>query len=702
VCRHPDSGRRCAARLIASVLGSLLLAAATGSARLPQSAPQPQKEQPPFRSGVQLVEVDVRVFDRDGRFVLDLKPEDFEMLENGAPQQIRSLYLIDGRRPAAAVAPHRAVEGSTATPGPPAAPARQTWIFVFDVNHLTPGSGFDRARKAVEEFLAARFNEGDLGGIVAGTRMVNNKLTSVREELVAAARSVKPTADARNRQIELTRQWPRLRDEWEAIQISNNDGEALKRAVIRACSEESDSCQRAELEVREKARRLHTEIERATAETLTALNALASGLARVPGPKAIVFLSDGFVTERMETSLRQVVGQTARAGARVYAIDVRGLNRGGGGGIIDEPTVTDSAGGPAAFDMIADGANSLAVDTGGLMIRNENNIGRALDRIAGDANTYYVVAYQSADTVFDGTFRPIEVRVNRPGVRVRARKGYLALEPSRLLVPQSVTTPSQPKDADEIPAGALAAAAPLPSAEGVGTSVPVPRLRDAAERVEALRDRETAGVRLAPTAASQRAHEGWAMYAKGDVEGARDALADAAAADAPVWVFFALGLSEFALQNFQGALDAWTHVRQRAPDLKEVYFDLADAHLQMSDTTRALAVLRDGEKRWPSEPEFQNAIGVIHVRRGALDEGIAAFSRATELAPDEPLGYFNLARAYEMRYVRSHRYLASQRRWVSSESDRRKATECYQRYLKIGGPYQQAATEALHRLEWVR
>ncbi|HSC26570.1 MAG TPA: VWA domain-containing protein [Vicinamibacterales bacterium] len=679
-----------------------VVALLAGAGEVPAGQPPgaAQKEQPPFRSGVQVIEVDVRVFDKDGRFVLDLKPEDFEILESGSPQRIQSLYLIQGAAAPAAVAPP-ALPGNS-TSATPAAPSRQTWIFVFDVNHLTPGAGFDRARAAVQEYLSDRFNEGDLGGIVEGSRMVNNRLTSVRAELVAAAKTVKPTAEARNRQIDLARQWPRLRDELEAIQISNNDREALKRAVIRACGEEPESCQRAEQEIQEKARRLHTEIERATVETLKAINALASGLARVPGPKTIVFLSDGFVTERMETSLRQVVGQTTRAGARLYAIDVRGLNRGGGAGIVERQTIVDSAAGPAAFDMLSDGPNSLAVDTGGLMIRNENNIGRALDEIARDAGTYYVIGYQSTDTAFDGKYRPIEVRVNRSDVRVRARRGYLALEPSRLLVPQPIKAASPPKEEEEALRDALAAPRPLPSVEAVGTPMPVPRERETYRHVEALREREASAVRLTPAAATPRAHEGWALYAKGDVEGAREALAEAARDEAPVWVFYALGLSEFALQNYQRALEAWTTVRERAPDLEEVYFDLADAHLQMSDSTSALAVLREGEQRWPSEPEFQNAIGVIHVRRGALDDGIAAFSRATEVAPGEPLGYFNLAKAYEMRYVRSHRYISSQRRWVSNDADRRKAAELYERYLKMDGPYKQAAIDALRRLEWVR
>jgi VWFA-related protein len=427
-------------------LGAAIFAFAVAlSARQP--APS-RADQPVFRAGVQVIEVDVRVFDRNGRFVADLARDDFEVLEKGVPQRLQTVYLVGEMRPGliSGAAPEEIRPGLISSTVPVPVPAsRQTWIFVFDLNHLAPGASFERARKAVEEYIRDRFQDGDLGGIVAGTKMVNNRLTSVREELVAGVRTIKPASDARSRHMELTREWPRILDEHEAIRIANNDKEAIDRAVIRACSEDQSACGNVppDLQLREKARRLQGQIERATMETLVAINALASGLAKMPGPKTIVLLTDGFVTQDIETTLRQVVGQTARAGARIYAIDVRGLNRGRGAGIIDQAQVVDEAGAPAQFEMGEDGPNSLAIDTGGLMIRNENNIGRALERVAADANRYYILGYQPEDADFDGTFRPIDVRVKREGVRVRARRGYLALETSKMLVPQPIPPGSE-------------------------------------------------------------------------------------------------------------------------------------------------------------------------------------------------------------------------------------------------------------------
>ncbi len=687
-------------------------------------SPQQQPQQPVFKSGVQIVEVDVRVFDKEGRFVENLTRDDFEVLEDGQPQQLQSLYIVRetslvGRdfSPATAAATEAGLKsGPTGAIEAPPESARQTWIFFFDMNHLAPTSGFDRARKAIEEFLAKRFKDGDLGGVVLGNRMVNNRLTSVRQELVDAIKTARPANEARNRLFELTREWPKVLTEDEAFRIARNESEALKRAADRACSEQPDMCKRVppDMQILEKSQRFVRETHRATQETLNALHGMASGLARIPGPKTIVFLSDGFIVEEIETTLRNVVGQTARAGGRVYAIDVRGLNRGPSAAALDQGVVTDEYGPANRFDAAEDGPNSLAVDTGGLMIRNENNIGRALDTIARDSGRYYVVGYSPTNPNFDGKYRPIEVRVKRPDVRVRARRGYLAIEPAKMLTPKAIdssvgqaegrkggtgekseATPPEPDPLDtKAPPGVTATGTIVTTPPPAGTEGTM-RMRPNIE--EAVR--ELAGGN--PSSAGDLAKNGWDAYQRGDVENAVTAFADAAKQpDVQPWVLYALGLSQVALARPAEAVASWERVRQAVPEFENVYIDLADAYIQMSDLTRALGVLRDAEKRWPRDDEIHNAIGVIHFRRGALDDAIEAFTKATEVAPKEALGYFNLGRTYEMRFARGQRYVSSQKRWVSPQEDLKKAEEYYARCVKLGGPYAEDASEGINRLQW--
>lgn len=72
---------------------------------------------------------------------------------------------------------------------------------------------------------------------------------------------------------------------------------------------------------------------------------------------------------------------------------------------------------------------TLAEATDGLPIVDSNNLAGGLKRVVDDLSSYYLIGYYSSGKL-DGTFHPISVRVKRPGVRVRARRGYMAATPA--------------------------------------------------------------------------------------------------------------------------------------------------------------------------------------------------------------------------------------------------------------------------------
>jgi tetratricopeptide (TPR) repeat protein len=142
-------------------------------------------------------------------------------------------------------------------------------------------------------------------------------------------------------------------------------------------------------------------------------------------------------------------------------------------------------------------------------------------------------------------------------------------------------------------------------------------------------------------------------------------------------------------------------VRTLVPEFEAVYFDLADAYLQLNDTSRAMDVLKAAAKRWPNDAEILNAIGTIQVKRGTVSEAIETFTKAVDLEPADGLAYFNLARTYELRYYQLRRFSTSRARWVDNQDDLKKALANYQAYLKIGGPFSKDAEEAVQRLKWI-
>ena len=111
---------------------------------------------------------------------------------------------------------------------------------------------------------------------------------------------------------------------------------------------------------------------------------LASGLGRFPGPKHVVFLSEGFYTGEFAERVTQVAGLAARNRVRISTLDARGL--------ATDPRVQDFLGaapvqgtGDLAIlgaDTDADVLTTLALETGGLRVRNRNNLRPSLDAIA--------------------------------------------------------------------------------------------------------------------------------------------------------------------------------------------------------------------------------------------------------------------------------------------------------------------------------
>jgi VWFA-related protein len=125
-----------------------------------------------------------------------------------------------------------------------------------------------------------------------------------------------------------------------------------------------------------------------------------------------------------EVYFRQILDDANRANASFYPVDPRGLP------VFDNPIGPDKPP-PVNVDRAMlrtrqESLHTLAVATDGIAVMNSNDIERGLKRIAADLNSYYLLGYYSKNTKLDGKFRSIKVRVKRPGVDVRARRGYRA------------------------------------------------------------------------------------------------------------------------------------------------------------------------------------------------------------------------------------------------------------------------------------
>lgn len=754
--RHPDEFvmRSPRALLTTAVVACVTIGVASRAAAqpvtpsAPQGTPQPA---PVYRTATELVEVDVIVRDRDGRFVADLRPEEFELFEEGVEQRPSVVYL--GTTAAA-----RQLLPAAAAPaqGPPALQVQRVdlrervSVLVFDDEHLSPAA-FERLRSAVRSFVTSELDDGDRCGIVVGGTLLNDRLTTDREELLASLAKASPSSESRSQALDL-RDWPRLAGTAESERIANRDRAALDAAVRRACADEPSACiagtAQVESAIELKARSLMTQIQASTRRSLATALTLASGLGRFPGRKTVVLLTEGFQLGEHAADVTRIVEQASRSGVTFYSIDAAGLGRSWRGQDLLAPQPSDP-GGPGvpwdAYDTSADATSAMASGTGGRVVRNVNDFDQALRDIALDAGQYYVLGYTPSTPLGDGRFRTIRVRVRRNGMAVRARPGYVAVANTASLLghpaPDQRAQAVSPEVAQDtarrseepgatfgaavVPATPVEAATTAPGRaigkpETASPSTPPPHspaspapvdageppaiahLRpDRADRVEALAKGGDASAGPVPEATLAEARRGWERYEQGDVEGAEPLLRNAARDPAaPPWVAYALGQAQLALGRTDEAVASWETVRSRVPEFEPVYFDLADGYLRQRDHDAALRVLRAAEQQWPGDPELLNAIGVIQTSRGTIDAAIDTFERAVQAAPRDATSYFNLGKAYELRYVKSSRYVARFDRWVRDEDARRKAIESYRKYLALGGPYENSARDALGRLAW--
>jgi VWFA-related protein len=409
------------------------------------SAPQT----PLFRSESELVTVDVVVADKHGDPVRDLAASDFTIAEDGRPQTVQFFQPVvtTGEAPRAG----QRVEGKygySTNVGAEARPERSFVIFFDDV-HLTHEQG-ERARTAVQRFLEQETEAGDLVSLVAPARGLrwHARLPDGRAELIKVLASLHGSVPPEIAQERIS--------DYEAYRIHVMQDEQMAERVGRRFSNyhvfgrdqvnpQRDEGPRPERKggtaglieplVHARAAEAYTRAAAQNRVTLGALTSTIESMTSVRGRKSIILMSPGFILDQELVLFRQVQDAARRANIAMYLVDARGLEVQSVFGSAQFGSPLDSrdvgaANADAALE--AEGAVSLAESSGGFAVQNNNDLAAGLRRIGRESRVYYLLGYMPADVRADGKFRRITVRVGRPDVQVRARKGYYAAgAPSR-------------------------------------------------------------------------------------------------------------------------------------------------------------------------------------------------------------------------------------------------------------------------------
>ena len=380
----------------------------------PAQAGQPQKGQAPvFRAGVNVVRVDIIVTDRQGNAVTDLTQSDFDVLEDGKPQAINLFRLInsDGE-PAPGAEPARAIRTMHDEEVEAARDDVRLFVIFLDDYHVRVDNAM-RVRDPLVQFLRTQLGPLDMVAIMYPlTPVTALSFTRDREALVQAVRKFE------GRKFNYA---PRNAFEGEYAHYPMQIVETLRNQV-----------------------------------TLSALEGLPVRLGSLrEGRKAVILVTEGFVgllpaqtsgsmrgmpgvanpvadprTENRERfqaevdvqqKLKDVTDNANRNNTAIYTLDPRGL--------VAPNDISDGINYPQDAGTLAesqDTLRALATNTDGRAIINRNDLAMGLKQVVRDTSSYYLVGYNSSLTTPDGKFHKIDVRLKRPGMQVRARKGYWA------------------------------------------------------------------------------------------------------------------------------------------------------------------------------------------------------------------------------------------------------------------------------------
>ncbi len=421
-----------------------------------QAQPQPQTTTPGGTAAVlkvktRLVVVDVVVVDHKGVPVTDLKAEDFTLREEGAEQKIRVFNFQQASQP----------QGQPATMvAATLSPSRITNMPRFKTNSTLNVLLLDGINVASQNQKYAReqmlkFLEKLPAGQPIAVYALGSKLrmlqdfttdpTLLREAIKKARDNAMGVRTETSNAADLP---PGLLDQMPA---------AMLQSILRFGQDQ-----------------VINQLDERVSLTLAQLGALAGNLAGYPGRKNLIWLSEAFpayfvpsnqgvnggsgiaatiqpLVKSYQTQIDHAADLLSNAQVAVYPVDAATLvnrdaysslsnsdsngqylgrsTRGAGRVGLGSQQATEISRSTQAGTDSHSTMNSVADQTGGKAFYNTNNLEKAIRESMDDGSTYYTLGYYPENKAWDGRFRKIAVKVNRPGVKLHYRQGFFAVEP---------------------------------------------------------------------------------------------------------------------------------------------------------------------------------------------------------------------------------------------------------------------------------
>jgi len=430
------------------------------AATTPQAAATPAQSQPAQVEGTaavlkvktRLVVVDVIALDHKGVPVTDLKPDDFILQEENKPQKIRVFNFQQGPQGQPVVLAPATLPPNRITNIPRFKTNSPLNVLLLDGINVT-NANQKYARQEMLRFLEKLPAGQPLAVYAMGTRLRMLQDFTVDPALLKeVVKKTKFTAvGARSESSNALDLPPATLDAMP---------QAMQMQILRFGQEQA---------IQQMDERVRLTIEQ--------LSALARNLSGYPGRKNLIWVSEAFpaylfpndpdplgrnsgsaaasqlpLVKNYQGEINHASDLLANAQVAVYPIDVAAVgnrdvyssmsNADSNGNYLGNSArgaVRSGLGGSAQASEISNASetamnshstmNSVAEQTGGKAFYNTNDLNRAIRDSMEDGSTYYTLGYYPENKNWDGRFRQISVKVNRPGVKLHYRQGFYAVEP---------------------------------------------------------------------------------------------------------------------------------------------------------------------------------------------------------------------------------------------------------------------------------
>ena len=380
-------------------------------------AQAPAQPRTVFRSGTELVLVNVVVRDKNGAVVRGMTKDDFTIAEDDKTQTVTSfdfeeLDKVDAvliAQDTQVVLPPKPVGRPAETALAAAAPApvkvdmrgRRLIVLFFDLSSMQPEE-VQRAVTSAHDYIEKKLSPADMIAIASFSTslQVAQDFTADRQVLADAIDAFGGTngagfGDGGNGDAEDTS------DNGNAFTADDTEFNLFN-----------------------------------TDRRLDALQTLADQLSGIQQKKSVIYFSSGMSQQGTDNQiqLRRTVDRANRANVSIYAADMRGLQAmvPGGDATQGSRRGTSTFSGASTrnqFSSMAatqDTLTTMAEDTGGRAFFDANSFGAVFDKVVNDTSAYYILGYSSTNAARDGRFRRIKVRLKRQDLKLEYRSGYYA------------------------------------------------------------------------------------------------------------------------------------------------------------------------------------------------------------------------------------------------------------------------------------